>query len=124
MPPQFESNPIPLPPKPSRKHTFLITLTFLLILTGIFGVWYFSNPMPDEEADGSTSLTTSKFSDWKICEASDNCCMTSIKRIKDGNYKLAKNNSCSFGYEINKPLCITSLTWCEPISTSTPAGGN
>lgn len=72
MPPQFsstnnqtpETNPILL--KPPRKNGFLITLAFLLILTGIFGVWYFSNPLPEEdETNGSTMLTTNKFAGWK-----------------------------------------------------------
>ena len=76
MPPQFQTqfnpiNNVPAPEnnsvqqKPPYNYTFLIVLTILLILTGVFGIWYFSNPLPTEEADGSTSLTTSKFADWK-----------------------------------------------------------
>lgn len=69
MPPQTENNFFPtnnlLQQKPSRKYTSLIILVILLILTGIFGVWYFSNPLPEEESNGSTLLTTSKFADWK-----------------------------------------------------------
>jgi len=61
MSPEFQNN---IPPqnnpisesgwvalKPPRNYAFLITLTILLILTGVFGVWYFSNPAPDEDTD-------------------------------------------------------------------------
>lgn len=76
MPPQFQpqfvpNDNVPIPEnnptqqKHPHKHAFIITLTFLLVLTGVFGVWYFSNPLPEEESNGSTLLTTSKFADWK-----------------------------------------------------------
>jgi hypothetical protein len=73
MPSQFENN---IPPvnnpaseveiiKPKRNYPFLLTLTLLLILTGIFGVWYFSNPLPDEDIDTSTIIKHDQFADWK-----------------------------------------------------------
>src|SRR3989344_2007321 len=76
MPPQFRpqfdpANKIPSPEnnpmqqKPPRGHSVLIVVTILLLVTGVFGIWYFSNPLPEEETDGSTSLTTSQFADWK-----------------------------------------------------------
>jgi len=72
MPPQFQTqfNPTNVPPennptplKSSRRYGFLITLAVLLILTGIFGAWYFSQPSLDE--DTGTSAITNKFADWK-----------------------------------------------------------
>jgi hypothetical protein len=77
MPPQFqtqfvpnnnvpipENNPVPqTPQKPPRKHAFLITLAILLILTGVFGIWYFSNPLPEEETE--SVATIDKFTGWK-----------------------------------------------------------
>jgi len=78
MPPQFENNippvnnPIPennpmqntpVPLKPSHKYAFLLTLTALLILAGVFGIWYFSNPLPEEETEASAIIN--RFADWK-----------------------------------------------------------
>ena len=74
MPPQFQSqfSPINPPeddhqgevlPKFSRSYAFLMTLVILLVITGVFGVWYFSNPLPDEETE--TVVITNKFADWK-----------------------------------------------------------
>jgi hypothetical protein len=78
MPPQFQSQfvpnnnpsnntPVPennsVPQKSPRGHAFLIIVMILLILTGVFGVWYFSNPLPDEET--GTETITNKFADWK-----------------------------------------------------------
>ncbi len=57
--PPLANNPVP--PKP-RGNAFLLVLTFLLILTGIFGVWYFSHPLPDEVEE---IVLVDKFSDWK-----------------------------------------------------------
>lgn len=74
MPPQFENN-IPTVnnqvsennPAPQKsfwcKYGFLISLMVLLILTGVFGVWYFSNPLPPEETE--TVAVVNKFVDWK-----------------------------------------------------------
>ena len=65
MPPQF--NPLQL--EAPHRHAFLIVLAILLILSGIFGVWYFSNPLPQEEPEtvvtDSTSSLQAKFADWK-----------------------------------------------------------
>jgi hypothetical protein len=51
----------PIPPKPPRSHTFLLILTALLLLTGAFGVWYFSNPVPEDTVE--EIALTNKFSD-------------------------------------------------------------
>lgn len=64
MPPQAHPDNIPHYATRTRSHTFLITLTILLILSGIFGVWYFSQPAPDLESEFS-SLQKSDNSDWK-----------------------------------------------------------
>lgn len=65
MPPQSENNtptnPILLQ-KP-RSNAFLLVLTFFLFITGVFGVWYFSNPLPEEEVE--TVAVINKFADWK-----------------------------------------------------------
>lgn len=68
MPPQ-QIPPVNNVPNPSpannpelskpRRYGFLIITTLLLIITGAFGVWYFSNPLPEEEINSSTPLTTS-----------------------------------------------------------------
>jgi hypothetical protein len=63
------NNPVPETPIKSKlnrniKYAFLLVLTFLLIVAGLFAVWYFSNSTPDEETDMSISLTNN-FSDWK-----------------------------------------------------------
>jgi len=67
MPPQFQNN-VPPENNPTllespRKHTFLIVLAVLLILTGIFGVWYFLNPLPEDQTE--TTAIVNKFTDWK-----------------------------------------------------------
>lgn len=49
------NNPLQL--EAPHRHAFLIVLTILLILSGIFGVWYFSNPLPDEETEISFTST-------------------------------------------------------------------
>jgi len=68
MPPQFQkqfdpANRAPAPEKPAHRYGFLIILTVLLILTGIFGVWYFSNPLPEEETE--IVALSNKFANWK-----------------------------------------------------------
>lgn len=46
----------------SRSHAFLLILTALLILAGIFGVWYFSQPSLDEDI-GTVTSSTNQFAD-------------------------------------------------------------
>lgn len=53
-----ENNPVQQ--KPLRQHYFLITLTVLLILTGAFGVWYYANPVPEEEPENLSVLNERK----------------------------------------------------------------
>jgi hypothetical protein len=72
MPPQENNVPITSTEKPTPilkrniKYAFLLVLTFLLIATGAFGIWYFSNPASNEETDMSVSLIKqNQFSDWK-----------------------------------------------------------
>jgi hypothetical protein len=77
MPPQFQSQFIPTvnntppntPPekpileKPPRNQAFLIVITTLLILTGVFGTWFFLNPPPQDEPE--TIAVVNKFAGWK-----------------------------------------------------------
>lgn len=68
MPPQFQNQPSPIvstqPLLPSkRSHAFLLILTALLLATGAFGIWYFSNPLPEEETE--TVSLANKFAGWK-----------------------------------------------------------
>lgn len=54
------------------------------------------------------------------CEnkASFNCCMASVRAMKNGNYKLSDNNTCSDGFTQNMMKCISTFKWCEPINKS------
>jgi len=52
------------PPKP-RGHIFLFILLFLLVLSGAFGVWYFSHPLPSENFSVAPVATTNQFADWQ-----------------------------------------------------------
>jgi hypothetical protein len=70
MPPQNQNQFIKVPPdhllpKP-RGHHFLLIITFLLLLTGAFGVWYFLNLQPDLEPENLSTISKSdEFADWK-----------------------------------------------------------
>lgn len=64
MPPQFQNNQTNVPEnKPKRNYAFLLTLTFLLLLLGVFGVWYFSQVPPQDETE--IVATKDQFADWK-----------------------------------------------------------
>lgn len=64
MPPQFQNNQTNVPEnKPKRNYAFLLTLTFLLLLSGVFGVWYFSQVPPQDETE--IVATKDQFADWK-----------------------------------------------------------
>ncbi len=53
----------------------------------------------------------------KECElkGSYNCCMTSVKIMEGGGYKLMPETGCPKGYQGNGLECIDSYGWCEPI---------
>ena len=47
---------------------------------------------------------------------SDDCCLSSLNIMRQGNYKEAdKNGNCLDGFEMNMQKCITSYQWCESI---------
>jgi len=46
----------------------------------------------------------------------DSCCLSSLKYMKENNYKEAdKNYKCPDGFEAGGLRCESSLQWCEPI---------
>ncbi|OHB12316.1 MAG: hypothetical protein A3G46_01910 [Candidatus Zambryskibacteria bacterium RIFCSPLOWO2_12_FULL_39_16] len=79
MPPQFQSqfnpsNDASVPPvnspisqKPPRGHSFLIVIMVLLILTGVFGVWYFSNPSLEEDMKITATINKPTSTEGKFC---------------------------------------------------------
>ena len=44
----------------------------------------------------------------------DSCCLSSVKTMQSGNFKLAENNLCPEGMSVSTNLCLTSKKWCEP----------
>jgi hypothetical protein len=47
----------------------------------------------------------------------NNCCLASVKTMKQRNYTLAPQEGCPSGYQGNMMLCIDSYRWCQPTQT-------
>ena len=48
--------------------------------------------------------------------AGDNCCLASLKTMRENNYKEAdENRKCPEGFNRNMMRCITSYQWCVPM---------
>lgn len=96
-----------------------IIIVIVAITAGVIG-WMFakkSQTPPRQE-----KVEISSFEDYygdlaKQCEqeASFGCCIESVRAMKDGNYKLIKNDTCGDGFMPSMLKCIGSFKWCEPI---------
>ena len=52
----------------------------------------------------------------KVCgkKTSQNCCISSLKQMRHGGYRLKEGKSCPEGMTSNTLKCKDSFTWCEP----------
>lgn len=48
-------------------------------------------------------------------KSSYGCCISSVRAMKDGDYRLNENNTCKDGFTLNMMKCVDSFKWCEPI---------
>ncbi len=65
----------------------------------------------------ATSSLESYYQDLaEKCKEKDspNCCLSSVRKMASGGYKLAENGTCPAGYKMNGLECIDTYTWCEP----------
>ncbi len=50
------------------------------------------------------------------------CCNASVETMKAGGYKLAMDNGCPTGFQINTMLCIDSYSWCVSVTSAGKEG--
>lgn len=48
-------------------------------------------------------------------KGSQGCCMSSVRNMLNGNFKLSPESGCPKGYHGNMLKCVDSYKWCEPI---------
>ena len=54
----------------------------------------------------------------------DNCCLSSLKHMRNNNYKKAdENEECPEGFNRSMMRCITSYQWCEPMEEDCAKAG-
>lgn len=84
-------------------------LTGIGHITGLYAEYWVENKavrLVNQETENYYNLLEKK------C-ASDSCCLSSLKAMKENNYKEA--DECLKGYQMNGLRCVTSYQWCEPM---------
>jgi len=100
-----------------KKVLIIIVIFFGAII--LFGVGY------DLFKDWSLKKEINSYPDYykqlaEKCESNSGnigpgCCISSVRDMVIGNYKLEPENGCPEGYQRNMLKCIGSYKWCEPI---------
>ncbi|MCK5122594.1 MAG: hypothetical protein KAQ87_00355 [Candidatus Pacebacteria bacterium] len=101
--------------------TLLAILLFVgmgtIIIRGGYIIWEYSKNGENNKMTKPIVQETENYYDVleKKC-GSDNCCVFSLKTMRENNYKEAdKNGKCPEGFNRDMMACITSYHWCVPM---------
>ena len=47
-------------------------------------------------------------------KGSYSCCISSVKNMRQGNYRIEPESGCPEGFNRNMLKCIDTFIWCEP----------
>ncbi|MCK5466522.1 hypothetical protein KAI56_03445 [Candidatus Parcubacteria bacterium] len=89
----------------------------VIIIGGGYIVWEYSKCATNNQITKPINQETENYYDIleKKC-AGDNCCISSLKTMRENNYKEAdESGKCPEGFFMNMMKCITSYRWCVPI---------
>ena len=91
----------------------LIIMAFIVaIIIGLYLYNYFSK----RAEVGRFSGYYENLAKQCLQKSSYECCISSVKNMEQGNYKLKPETGCPEGYNKNGLKCIDAFTWCEPIT--------
>jgi|GEM_PF-2669061 len=96
------------------KKYILWVAVFLAVLFVVAAVYYKMFSLPGTQNDVA-SHDSSYYNDFAKGCGENSCCLSSVDRMRTGNFILAANNgTCPHGLYSNMYKCKGSLTWCEP----------
>jgi len=98
----------------------LAVLLFAGIGTIIFGggyiIWEYSKNTENKITTKPVNQEAENYYDLLEKKCKTDCCLSSLKIIRENNYKEAdKNGECAEGFYMSTMKCITSCQWCVPI---------
>jgi hypothetical protein len=104
-----------------RRNSWIGILSSFLILIIVFIAGYFLlteiNKLADKVDVDENAIINSESDPDNLCPENDSCCLTSLTRLKkNGFMTIDELGVCPEGFIANKLKCVTSLSWCEPIS--------
>ncbi|PWB38909.1 MAG: hypothetical protein C3F02_01440 [Parcubacteria group bacterium] len=97
-------------------------VTILCLLLIIFFAWYkardiyiyFSYQKDKQELPATDYYKYLGLDCYQQGKDTYGCCMSSLKDIAAGNYKVAPPEGCPIGSEPKTLRCLGSLKWCQP----------
>jgi len=91
----------------------------LIVIAIIFGAIILFGFGHDLYKDWSLKKEIDSYPDYykQLAEncKSKGCCMSSVRNMLQGNYRLSPESGCPKGFQENQLMCIDSYKWCEPI---------
>ncbi len=94
----------------------LIIITIILGTIILFGFSY------DFYKDWSLKNEINNYPDYykRLAEnckskSGQSCCVSSVRNMLNGNFKLAPESECPKSFQKNMLKCVGSYKWCEPI---------
>ena len=95
----------------------LIVVVFITIIVGggAMIMKYYNNRV-DNKITKPVDQITENYYDVLEKKCKTDCCLSSLKIIRENNYKETdKNGECAEGFYMNTMKCITPYQWCVPI---------
>jgi len=109
--------------------TLLAVLIFTALTVIIIGGWmyiignYGKNEIDNKIAEPVNQATENYYDVLEKKCGGDNCCVSSLKRMRENNYKEAdKNGKCPEVFFIDMMKCVTSYQWCVPVENCAKSG--
>lgn len=93
------------------KIVLIVVALIVALIIGLYLYMFFSKKVEVAKFSG----VYHELAQQCLGKNSYGCCMSSVRYMANGNYKLMENDACETGFTGNMYKCTSSFKWCEPI---------